>query len=147
LHRFINIGSVSPTIPEQEKEMNTIQNFAELAGRVLLSAMFLLSGIGKITGYAGTQAYMASQGVPTDLLPAVIAVEVLGAIAIILGWNTRVAAFLLGGFTLLSALIFHSNLQDQMQMIMFLKNVAIAGGFLFLVAHGAGALSLDRKGA
>jgi len=127
--------------------MNTIQNFAELAGRVLLSAMFLLSGIGKITGYAGTQAYMASQGVPTDLLPAVIAVEVLGAIAIILGWNTRVAAFLLGGFTLLSALIFHSNLQDQMQMIMFLKNVAIAGGFLFLVAHGAGALSLDRKGA
>ena len=127
--------------------MNTVENFAELAGRILLSAIFVLSGIGKITGYAGTQAYMASQGVPGALLPAVIAVELLGAIAIIVAWNTRVAAFLLGGFTLLSALLFHSNLQDQMQMIMFLKNVAIAGGFMFLVAHGAGALSLDRRGA
>jgi putative oxidoreductase len=127
--------------------MNTIEKFAELAGRILLSIMFLLSGFGKITGYAGTQAYMASQGVPGALLPVVIAVEVLGAVAIILGWKTRVAAFLLGGFTILSALIFHSNLQDQMQMIMFLKNAAIAGGFLFLVAHGAGALSLDRKSA
>jgi putative oxidoreductase len=127
--------------------MNAIEKFAELAGRVLLSIMFLLSGFGKITGYAGTQAYMASQGVPGALLPVVIAVEVLGAAAIIVGWKTRVAAFLLGGFTILSALIFHSNLQDQMQMLMFLKNTAIAGGFLFLVAHGAGALSLDRKGA
>jgi len=127
--------------------MNNVEKFADLGARILLSAIFLLSGAGKITAYAGTQAYMASQGVPGVLLPAVIAVEVLGAIAIILGWQTRVAAFLLGGFTLLSALVFHSNLQDQIQMNMFLKNLAIAGGFLFLVAHGAGALSLDHRRA
>jgi putative oxidoreductase len=125
--------------------MNTIQNIAELAGRILLSIIFLLSGIGKITGYAETQAYMASQGVPGELLPVVIAVELLGAIAIMVGWKTRVAAFFLAGFTLVSALIFHSNLQDQMQMIMFLKNAAIAGGFLLLVAYGPGMLSVDRK--
>ena len=88
---------------------------------------------------------MASAGVPGALLPAVIAVEVLGAIAIIVGWKTRITALLLAGFTLLSGVLFHSNFGDQVQMIMFLKNVAITGGFLLLVANGAGALSLDRR--
>jgi putative oxidoreductase len=88
---------------------------------------------------------MTSVGVPGALLPAVIAFEVLGAIAIIVGWKTRLTAFLLAGFTLLSGLLFHGNFADQMQMIMFLKNVSIAGGFLLLAAHGAGALSLDRR--
>jgi putative oxidoreductase len=118
---------------------------AELTGRVLLAAIFLISGLGKIGGYAATAGYMTSVGVPGALLPAVIAFEVLGAIAIIVGWRTRLTAFLLAGFTLLSGLIFHSNFADQTQMIMFLKNVSIAGGFLLLVANGAGALSLDRR--
>ena len=84
-------------------------------------------------------------GVPGALLPLVILLEVGGAIAIIVGWQTRITAFLLAGFTLLAGLIFHSNFADQMQMIMFMKNVAIAGGFLVLVAHGAGALSVDNR--
>ena len=120
-------------------------DFAELGGRILLAAIFLISGLGKIGGYAATAGYMTSVGVPGALLPAVIALEVLGAIAIIVGWKTRLTAILLAGFTLLSGLLFHGNFADQMQMIMFLKNVSIAGGFLLLAAHGAGALSLDRR--
>lgn len=126
---------------------STLEKLAELAGRVFLAAVFLISGLGKIGAYTGTAAYMASVGVPGALLPLVIASEVLGALAIIIGWKTRVAAFLLAGFTLLSALIFHSNFADQIQLIMFLKNIAIAGGFLLLVASGAGAFSLDRRSA
>lgn len=124
---------------------STVQKFSELLGRTFLAAIFLLSGIGKIGAYAGTAAYMASAGVPGALLPAVIALEVAGAIAITLGWKTRISALLLGGFTLLSGVIFHSNFADQVQMIMFMKNVAITGGFLLLAANGAGALSLDRR--
>ena len=124
---------------------STFRKVTELAGRILLSAMFLLSGLGKLGGYAASAGYMASAGVPTGLLPLVIATEVGGAIAIIVGWKTRVSAFLLAGFTLLAAFIFHNNFADQIQMIMFLKNVSIAGGFLLLVANGAGPLSIDRR--
>ncbi len=124
---------------------STLKNVSELAGRILLSVLFLLSGVGKIGAYAGTAAYMSSAAVPGALLPVVIAVEILGAIAIILGWRTRVAALLLAGYSLLTALIFHSNFANQIEMIMFLKNVSIAGGLLLLAANGAGALSLDRR--
>ena len=119
--------------------------YAELGGRILLASLFLLSGLSKMSGYGATAAYMASMGVPPALLPLVIATEVLGALAIILGWHTRIAAFLLGGFTLLAASLFHDNFADQIQTIMFLKDVAIAGAFLMLVARGAGALSLDQR--
>jgi putative oxidoreductase len=88
---------------------------------------------------------MSSQGVPGALLPVVIATELLGAIAIVLGWKTRIVAFLLAGFSLLTALTFHNNLADQTQMIMFFKNISIAGGFLLLVVNGAGQLSLDGR--
>jgi putative oxidoreductase len=125
--------------------MNTTQNLADFLGRMLIAAIFLVSGLGKVTGYAGTQGYMEAMGVPGALLPLVIALEVLGALAIMIGWRTRLFAFLLGGFTLVSALIFHRALGDQMQSILFLKNLAIAGGFLFLLAHGAGAWSLDGR--
>ena len=124
---------------------NTVQKVTELGGRILLSVLFLLSGLGKIGAYAGTAAYMSSVGVPGALLPAVITTEVLGALAIIVGWKTRVIAFLLAGFSLLTAVVFHNNFGDQMQMIMFLKNVSIAGGFLLLVANGPGPLSIDRR--
>jgi putative oxidoreductase len=120
-------------------------DLAELGGRILLAAIFLISGVGKIGAFAQTAGYMAAVGLPGALLPAVIAFEVLGAIAIIVGWKTRLTAILLAGFTLLSGLLFHSNFADQMQTIMFLKNVSITGGFLLLAAHGAGALSLDRR--
>ena len=126
--------------------MNTkLTNLAELAGRILLASLFLISGLGKISAYEGTAGYMAAMGVPGALLPLVIGLEVLGAAAIIVGFQTRIVAFLLAGFSLVSALLFHANFGDQIQQIMFLKNVSIAGGFLLLVAHGAGPLSLDRR--
>lgn len=124
--------------------MNSMEKTADIAGRVLLAAMFLLAGLPKIGGYAGTQAYMVSAGVPGALLPAVIAIEVLGAVALIVGYRTRLAAFLLAGFTVLAALLFH-RAPDQMQQVMFLKNLAIAGGLLILVARGAGPWSLDAR--
>jgi len=122
-------------------------NVVEVAGRFLLSLLFLLSGLGKVGAYGATAAYMSASGVPGALLPVVIATEVLGGLAIVLGWKTRVVAFLLAGFSLLTAITFHRNLADQTQMIMFFKNLSIAGGFLLLVANGAGPLSLDRRSA
>jgi putative oxidoreductase len=127
--------------------MNKLNDYAELAGRILIAAIFVLSGFTKIGGYAGTQGYMEAMGVPGALLPLVIATELGGGLLIALGLWTRLAAFALAGFTLLSALLFHRNFGDQVQMIMFLKNLAIAGGFLFLFAHGAGRLSLDARRA
>jgi putative oxidoreductase len=88
---------------------------------------------------------MTSAGVPGALLPLVIATEVLGSLAIILGWKTRVVAVLLVGFSLLTAIAFHHNFADQEQMTNFLKNVSIAGGFVLLVAKGPGGLSIDRR--
>jgi putative oxidoreductase len=127
--------------------MNTTQNTADLFGRILISLIFLLSGLHKIGGYEATQGYMAAMGVPGALLPLVIALEVGGAIAIILGYHTRLFAFLLAGFSVVSALLFHRALGDQVQFIMFMKNLAMAGGFLFLVARGAGDWSLDARRA
>jgi putative oxidoreductase len=121
------------------------RDVAELFGRLLLATLFIVAGVGKITAYAATAGYMAALGVPGVLLPVVIALELGGGIALALGWKTRLVAFLLGGFTMLAALVFHNNLADQVQQIMFLKNVAIAGAFLTLLANGPGALALDRR--
>ena len=125
--------------------MNKLENVSYLAGRILISAIFLVSGFGKIAQYAGTQASMASAGVPGSLLPLVIALEVGGGLAIVLGYKTRWAAIALAGFSIVSAALFHANLADQIQSIMFLKNVAMAGGFLVIASRGAGALSIDAR--
>lgn len=117
----------------------------QLTGRVLMSSIFIMAGINKVSGYAGTQGYMESVGVPGALLPLVILLEVGGGLAILLGWQTRIAAFLLAGFSVLSALIFHANFGDQTQFILFMKNVAMAGGLLFLVAGEKHAWSIDAK--
>ena len=124
--------------------MSTTDKTADLIGRILLSAIFLMAGIGKVGGYSGTQAYMEAAGVPGILLPAVIALEVLGAIAIIVGFKTRIVALLIALFTIAAALLFH-RAPDQIQQALFMKNLAIAGGFLILVARGAGAWSLDAR--
>ena len=125
--------------------MNTLEKSSELAGRILLASMFLIAGLGKIGGgYAGTQGYMEAMGVPGALLPLVIALEVLGAVALIVGYRTRLVAFLLAGFSIAAGLIFHGG-ADQMQQVMLLKNVAIAGGLLIVVSRGAGAWSLDSR--
>ena len=120
-----------------------MNNYLSLLGRIGLSLLFLISGWGKIVGYAGTQQYMASAGLPGALLPLVIVVELGGGLAVLTGLFTRWAALVLAGFSLVSAAIFHSNFGDQMQAINFWKNVAMAGGFLLLAANGPGAISLD----
>jgi putative oxidoreductase len=137
------VNSTSSSAGDIKRE-STRESFTEFVGRILLASVFLLLGLGKLGAYSATAAYMSSVGVPGALLPAVIATEVLGALAIILGWKTRTVAVLLAGFSLLTAIIFHRNFADQMQMTHFLKNVSIAGGFLLLVANGPGPLSLDR---
>ena len=125
--------------------MEKLNPLFDLAGRILMAVLFVPAGYNKITGYSGTAGYMESIDVPGILLPLVIIVELLGGLAILLGWQTRIAAFLLAGFCLVAALLFHFQPADQIQMILFTKNLAIAGGLLFLVANGAGAYSLDRR--
>lgn len=117
---------------------------ADLAGRVLLALIFVVAGLGKIGGYAGTQGYMESVGVPGALLPLVIATELGGGLLLAAGLFTRWVAAALAGFTVIAALIFHFDFADQIQSIMFMKNLAIAGGLLLVFRHGAGAWSLDR---
>jgi len=125
--------------------MDKVQEFAAPVGRLLISFMFVMSGISKIGGYEGTQGYMEAMGVPGMLLPLVILAEVGLGLAVIVGYKTRIAAFGLAGFCILAAILFHANFSDQMQMIMFMKNIGLAGGFLILVAHGAGAYSVDNR--
>jgi putative oxidoreductase len=122
--------------------MNKLFN---IASRILMSQIFLLSGFGKIMGYGATQGYMAKMGVPGELLPVVIAVEFGGGLALLLGFQTRIVSFGLAGFCIVSALIFHNNFADQMQIINFLKNMAMAGGLLMFTQYGAGSLSIDNR--
>ena len=122
-----------------------MSKYTTLLARVLLAHIFILAGISKITGYAGTQGYMESVGVPGMLLPLVILLELGGGLAILVGWKTRLVSYAIAGFTVIAGIIFHSNIADQMQMIMLMKNFAIAGGFLLLAEHGAGAYSLDNR--
>jgi putative oxidoreductase len=120
-----------------------VNAYVSLLGRTGLSLIFIISGWGKIAGYAATQGYMESVGVPGALLPLVIALELGGGLAILAGAFTRWFALGLAVFSIVSALVFHADLGDQMQAIMFWKNFAIAGGFLLLAANGPGPLSLD----
>lgn len=133
---------------------NTLQNPLSFVGRLLLAALFLPAGIAKITGFAGTVGYIGSMGLPFPTLGALaaIAVEVLGGLALILGLGTRFAALVLAGFTLVASFIFHAYWAVPADAVMvtqllFMKNIAVAGGLLTVAAWGAGAWSLDaRKG-
>lgn len=116
-----------------------------LVARILASAIFITAGLSKLgAGYAGTQAYMAAVGVPGAMLPLVIGLEIGGGIALLLGFQARLAAFALAVFCVVSGLLFHSG-ADQMQQIMFMKNLAMAGGLLAFTVFGAGRLSLDGE--
>lgn len=125
--------------------MNKLQTFAAPTGRFFLAIIFFMSGLSKLTQYAGTQGYMEAMGVPGALLPLVIATEAIGGLAIILGWKTKYAAVALAGFSVLSALFFHADFSNQAEMNNFMKNLAIAGGFLMLFAQGPGAYALDNR--
>lgn len=125
--------------------MDKMKDVALLAGRVLLALMFVMAGWSKIGGYAGTQGYMEAMGVPGFMLPLVILLELGGGLAVVLGLFTRSLSVLLAGFTLMAAFIFHYQPAEQMQMLMFMKNVSVAGGFLALAAAGPGAFSVDAR--
>jgi putative oxidoreductase len=127
---------------------NFMNQLLNLAGRILLAQIFVLSGMSKLgAGYAATQDYMASAGVPGILLPLVIVLELGGGLALMAGFYTRWMALALAAFSLLAAAMFHANFADQMQTILFMKNLAIAGGLLLLARHGAGEPSLDASRA
>jgi len=119
--------------------------FIDLTARILLGAIFFMAGISKIGAYAVTQGYMESQGISGALLPIVIGLEIIGPVLLVIGWQTRLVALALAGFTVVTAFLFHLNFGDQMQAIMFMKNLAIAGGLLLLFSHGAGGFSLDAR--
>ncbi|HEX7371129.1 MAG TPA: DoxX family protein [Rhodanobacteraceae bacterium] len=120
-----------------------MQNFTLLVGRLGLSLIFILSGIGKITAYHATTQLLVAHGLPPGLLPLVIFAELGGGLAVLFGLLTRWAALGLFIYTILTAVFFHAHLADHEQWINFMKNLAIAGGFLVLAVHGAGLLSLD----
>ena len=125
--------------------MNSLNTYIPLVSRILLGLIFVLAGFGKLMDPAGTAGYIASVGLPGILVWPTIALELLGGLAIIVGYQTRIVALALAAFCVVSGAIFHNNFADQNQMINFLKNLAMTGGFLQLYLHGAGALAIDKK--
>jgi len=115
----------------------------ELVGRIFLSVLFLFNGIAKIFDYEGTIEYMENFGVPGVLIYPAIIIEILFPILLIIGYKTRFSAIVLASFTILLAVIFHTDFSNQMQLTAFLKNFAIAGGFLIIFVYGPDKYSID----
>ena len=120
-------------------------NILDLLARILISGLFLLNGMFKISDYDGTIGWMESFGLPGILIIPAILLEMIGPILIIFGYQAKIAAGLLSLFCIATAVIFHNNFSDQMQLISFLKNIALAGGFLFIFINGTKDFSLDKK--
>ena len=118
-----------------------------LLGRILLAAIFLLSGFGKLTAISGTAGYFGAMGLPVPTVTAIVVglIELLGGLAILVGFQTRITAWVLAVFTIATALVAHTGWADQNQMIHFLKNIAMIGGLLQIAAFGAGSLSIDSR--
>ena len=117
----------------------------EFIGRIFISLIFLIAGVGKIFNYEGTIGYMESFGIPDYLLIPAIIIEILFPLLVIIGYKTKLAAIILALFTISLAIIFHTDFSNQMQLMSFLKNFAIAGGFLIIFARGAGKYSIDQR--
>lgn len=131
---------------------DVINKFGPLLGRILLAIIFLMSGIGKIGGFAGTAGYMASKGLPMVevLLAITIVIEIGGALMLILGWKARLGAAALFLWMIPVTFMFHNfwaipPADQQMQMIMFMKNLGLMGGMLYIMAFGSGPMSVDKK--
>ena len=120
-------------------------NIIDLIARILISALFFLNGVFKISNYDGTVGWMESFGIPGILLIPAIILEIVGPILIILGYKAKIAAGFLSLFCIATAFIFHNDFSDQMQLGSFLKNIALAGGFLFIFINGTKNFSLDKK--
>ena len=125
--------------------LENMTKILDLIGRIFISAVFLLSGLNKIRNYEGSVVWMESFNLPGFLLIPAIILEIVAPILIIIGYKTKIAAALLSIFCIATAIIFHNNLSDQMQFVAFMKNIALAGGFLFLVANGTKGYCLDKK--
>ena len=122
-----------------------MSNLLDFIGRVFISALFLTSAYNKIINYSGTIIWMESFGVPGFLLSPTIALEIILPLFIIIGYQTKMSAIVLSLFTVSTALIFHSDFSNQMQMIAFLKNIALAGGFIFIAVNGPKDWAIDKK--
>ena len=120
-------------------------NILDIVARILISTLFLLNGVFKIRNYDGTIGWMEGFGIPGILIIPAIILELVGPILIILGYKAKIAAGLLSLFCVATAVIFHNDFSDQMQLGSFLKNIALAGGFLFIFINGTKDFSLDRK--
>ena len=127
--------------------MTSVQRYLPVLGRILLAVLFVMSGVSKLTDPAGTIGCIQSAGLPLPNIAYGIAltVELLGGILLIAGYRTRLVALVLAVFTVAAAIGFHAHFADQNQMIHFMKNIAITGGLLQVVAFGAGAFSLDSR--
>ena len=130
----------------------SLQNSLNLGARILLVALFLPAGIGKLTGFGGTVGYIASVGLPLPTLGAALAltVEILGSVALLAGFGTRAAALVLAAFTLVASFFFHAYWavpadQAFVTQLLFFKNIAVVGGLLAVAANGAGDWSLDAR--
>jgi putative oxidoreductase len=119
---------------------------AALIGRIFIAVLFLVSGLGKLAAPAATQAYISGMGLPAPVLAyfGSMAVELIGSVLLIIGFQVRAVGAGMAVFTLLTAVLFHRNFADQNQMVHFLKDIAIAGGLLQVAAFGAGRFALDR---
>ena len=135
------------SIATAKSGLSTNASALTLAGRVLLSAIFILAGFAKLTAISGTAGWCASIGLPLPEVTTVVVglVELVGGIAILVGFQTRIAAIVLGLFTLAATGIAHLDFADQVQVMFLQKNLAIAGGLFVLAAFGAGALSIDGR--
>ena len=120
-------------------------NLFDFVGRVLISLVFLLSGYNKIFNFGNTVAWMEGFGIPGFLLWPAIILEILLPVFIIIGYRTQISALILGAFCIVTALIFHLDFANQMQTIAFLKNLGLAGGFLFIATNGPKEWAIDRK--
>jgi putative oxidoreductase len=130
----------------------TLQNALTLLSRLLFVALFLPAGISKLTGFAGTVGYISSVGLPLATLGAALAltVEIVGSLALLLGFGTRIAALVLAAFTLVASYFFHAYWsvpaeQAFVTQLLFFKNIAVVGGLLALAVNGAGSWSLDAR--
>ena len=119
-------------------------HIVELIGRILLSALFLIEGIGKISMQEDVVMYMENYGIPGILFVHAVILEILFPLLLIVGYKTKLAAFVMALFTFTVAIIFHTDFSKGMEMVFFLKDLAIAGGFLMIFVYGANKISLDH---
>ena len=130
---------------------DAVKTFGPFAGRILLALIFVISGYGKLVGFDGTVGYIASKGLPLPQLAAAaaIAIELVGGVLLVIGWQTRWAATAIFLFMIPTTLIFHAfwaaAANQQMETIQFMKNLSIMGGMLYAMAFGAGPLSVDNR--